>query len=125
MNNLFINNQLTQPFDFIIKGNVQDVLKTQKFDLQGNWQKLVWPTAQPPQIQSPKGYFQFSGTPNDHRLTLNGQLVQQHLPNATLDFAGEGNLGAFKLGKLEIKANSTLLKLSGKLAWKPLLTSSI
>jgi autotransporter translocation and assembly factor TamB len=115
---LLFNNSLVSPFDFKIFGQVEDVLKTTRIKAQGNWQNLRWPvTGNPPQIQSEQGHFELNGMPDNYQLTVNGQLKQQYIPQATLAFDGMGDLNAMVINKLKLKSSSGLFQLNGNVSW--------
>lgn len=115
---LIFDNQLTSPFKLALHGSVEDVLTTPRITAQGNWHNLTWPfTVKLPQIQSPQGHFEVAGLPNAYQLKLNGQLVQQYLPQAQLSFDGKGSLEAITIKKLELKSTTGLFQLAGDAAW--------
>jgi autotransporter translocation and assembly factor TamB len=115
---LVFDNQLTSPFKLALHGSVEDVLTTPRITAQGDWHNLTWPlSASPPQIQSPQGHFEVAGLLNAYQLKLNGQLVQQYLPQAQLSFDGKGSLEAIAIKKLELKSTTGLFQLVGNASW--------
>ncbi|MEQ1558625.1 MAG: translocation/assembly module TamB domain-containing protein [Methyloglobulus sp.] len=118
MKKLNIVHQQTSPFQLTLQGRVENVLLTPLLNLQGNWQKFVWPFAHsPPQIQSPQGQFTITGLVTDYNLNINGQLSQQYLPHANLVFDGKGSQNALTIKKMGIKSETGLFHLAGDLSW--------
>ncbi|SJM89322.1 Translocation and assembly module TamB [Crenothrix polyspora] len=115
---LVFDNQLVSPFKLALHGSVEEVLTTPRITAQGDWHNLTWPlSATPPQIQSPQGHFEMVGLLNAYQLKLNGQLIQQYLPQAQLSFDGKGSLEAIAIKKLELKSTTGLFQLAGNASW--------
>lgn len=127
LNTLLFSTQLITPFPVKLSGTIQDVLKkTPQFTLNGEWQNLVWPIANAtPNIQSPTGQIQLSGSTEAYQLTVNSQVVRDGLPKTELNVGGSGNLQAFNLAGLELKSADSVLKLAGQIAWQPLTTFNL
>jgi autotransporter translocation and assembly factor TamB len=118
LNKLLFDNQLASPFKLALKGQVEDVLKIPRIKAQGDWHDLVFPfAASPPQLQSEKGHFELDGLLTDYHLTVNGQLNQQYVPQASLSFDGKGGLDAMSINKLELKSSTGLFQLAGNTSW--------
>lgn len=115
---LVFDNHLASPFTLTLAGHVEDLLKTPRIEARGDWRNLAWPfAASPPQIQSQQGYFELAGLLNDYQLTINGQLNQQYLPQASVSFEGKGGLDALSINKLELKSSTGLFRLAGDVSW--------
>ncbi|MEQ1739510.1 MAG: hypothetical protein ABL884_06345, partial [Methyloglobulus sp.] len=115
---LLFDNQLASPFKLELKGQVENVLKTPRIKVQGDWRKLTFPfVASPPQLQSEEGHFELDGLLTDYHLTVNGQLNQQYVPQASLSFDGKGGLDAMNINKLELKSKVGLFQLIGIASW--------
>ncbi|MEQ1485752.1 translocation/assembly module TamB domain-containing protein [Methyloglobulus sp.] len=118
LNKILFDNQLASPFKLALKGQVEDVLKTPCIKAQGDWHDLVFPlAASPPQLQSEEGHFELDGLLTDYHLTVNGQLNQQYVPQASLSFDGKGELEAMNINKLELKSKVGLFQLTGIASW--------
>ena len=55
---------------------------------------------------------------DDYKITLNGQLTQQYLPEASLSFNGKGSQNALSIEKLELKSKTGLFQVNGKVSWQ-------
>lgn len=119
INRLSFDNRLSSPFNIALQGYVEDVLKTPTIKASGDWNNFIWPfSAKPSQIQSRKGHFELAGLLSDYQIKIDAELNQQYLPQTALIFDGNGGLDDLSVNKLEIKSNTGLFNLSGKLSWK-------
>ena len=71
-----------------------------------------------PQIKSEQGTIELAGLLDDYKITLNGQLTQQYLPEASLSFNGKGSRNALAIEKLELKSKTGLFQIGGKVSWQ-------
>ncbi|MBK8814811.1 MAG: hypothetical protein IPN42_04545 [Methylococcaceae bacterium] len=118
LNKLVFDNHLDSPFKLVLNGQVEDALKTPRIIAKGVWSNLVFPfVATPPQIQSKEGHFELDGLLTNYRLTINGQLSQQYVPQATLSFDGRGGLDAMNITNLELKSSTGIFQLTGSTSW--------
>ncbi len=71
---------------------------------------MVWPiTGTTPQVKSEQGTIELAGLLDDYKITLNGQLTQQYLPEASLSFKGKGSQNALSIEKLELKSKTGIV----------------
>ncbi|MGR9088523.1 MAG: translocation/assembly module TamB domain-containing protein [Gammaproteobacteria bacterium] len=89
------------------------------FGLNVEWQNLQWPMAgAPAEIQSEQGSLQWSGEPDDFRLTATASLIHPELPKSQMTLNGRGGLNAAVIEKLTLKSTAGTFHLTGKLAWQ-------
>lgn len=116
---IVFDNRLSAPFVANLEGNLEDVLGQPRIDASGNWRDLQWPlTAAKPELKSEQGTIALSGALDDYRLTVNGRLTQQYLPETQLSFNGTGSLEAMSIKKLELKSKTGLFLLTGDVSWQ-------
>jgi autotransporter translocation and assembly factor TamB len=89
------------------------------FNLTADWQNLSWPLGNTkPQLTSELGSIELTGTLNDYRIMINGDLTQPYLPKAALTFRGTGRTDALSIEKLEVKSTAGAFQLGGNVSWK-------
>lgn len=89
------------------------------FNLKANWQNFTWPLGNiKPQLTSELGSVELTGSLNDYRIMLNGDLTQPYLPKASLTFHGKGSADALSIEKLELKSTAGAFRLGGNVSWK-------
>ncbi|MEJ2574751.1 MAG: translocation/assembly module TamB domain-containing protein [Gammaproteobacteria bacterium] len=73
-----------------VHGSLSRLTQTPQADLAGNWRNLRWPPQGPATVRSQRGSFSISGTLDDYRLQLAGDVAGAQIPGATwsLDAAG-------------------------------------
>ena len=121
INKLTFDNQLSSPFKVVLKGNLDDLQTKPRINTRADWSKVVWPiTGAPPLLKSEQGTVELSGLLSDYKVTLNGQLTQQYLPEASLSFNGKGSQNALAIEKLEIKSKTGFFQINGNLSWQDL-----
>ncbi len=118
VNQLNINNRQSSPFMLNLKGDITELQNQPNFKLHGNWQQLKWPlTGQPTQFVSPQGFFEIKGPLDDYRVTLQGPLTQDYLPEAKLLFNGHGNSETINIDSLQIASNAGSFAVQGQAGW--------
>ena len=110
-----MDNQLSQPFQLVLTGNLDDLQATPRIAARADWSKLVWPITGAPQLKSDQGNLELSGLLDDYRITLNGQLSQQYLPESKLSVKGRGSQNDLTIEKLELESKAGLFQLGGKI----------
>jgi len=119
INKLSFDNHLSSPFTVVLKGNLDDLQATPRISTRADWSKVVWPvTGATPQLKSEQGSVELAGLLDDYQVTLNGQLTQQYLPEASLSFKGKGSQNALSIEKLELKSKTGLFQVGGNVSWK-------
>ncbi|CAA9892558.1 conserved hypothetical protein [Candidatus Methylobacter favarea] len=119
LHKLAFANNLSSPFQLILKGDLENLLDNPHIAARGDWQNIKWPiNGAAPQIKSEQGYFEINGLLTDYKIILNGQLSQQYLQKAGLSFNGKGSQDAMTIEKLELKSASGLLTINGNVSWK-------
>ncbi len=119
INQLAFDNQLSSPFKIVLKGHLDDLQTKPRINTRADWSKAVWPITGPaPQLKSEQGTVELAGLLDDYKITFNGQLTQQYLPEASLSFNGKGGLNALAIEKLELKSKTGLFQIGGKVSWQ-------
>ncbi|MFZ2171477.1 MAG: hypothetical protein WAW61_17785, partial [Methylococcaceae bacterium] len=119
INKLLFDNRLSSPFTIVLKGNLDDLQTTPRISTRADWNKVVWPvTGAAPQLKSEQGTVELSGLLSDYKVTLNGQLTQQYIPEASLSFKGKGSQNALSIEKLELKSKTGLFEITGNVSWQ-------
>lgn len=116
---IVFDNRLSAPFIANLAGSLENVLDQPRIDARGDWRDLKWPlTSAEPELKSGQGTLTLSGLLDDYRLTVDGRLTQQYLPEGRLSFNGTGSLEAMAIEKLELKSKTGLFQVAGDVAWK-------
>ncbi len=119
INTLSFDNRLSSPFMVNLKGQLADLQTRPRISSRADWTKVMWPLAgMTPQIKSEQGSIELNGLLNDYQLTLNGQLTQQYLPEASVSFNGKGSQNSLSIEKLELKSKTGLFQVNGNLSWQ-------
>lgn len=120
INKLSFDNHLSSPFKVVLKGNLEDLqATTPRINARADWNKIVWPVTDPtPRLKSEQGTIELAGLLDDYRITLNGQLTQQYLPEASLSFKGKGSQNALSIEKLELTSKAGLFQIGGNISWQ-------
>ena len=73
-----------------VHGSLSHLTQIPRADLAGNWKNLRWPLQDTATMRSQAGNFSVSGTLDDYRLQLAGDLAGKQIPGTTwsLDVAG-------------------------------------
>lgn len=118
INKLAFENHLASPFKVNVKGYLDDLQTTPRVNAQVDWHDFVWPfSGSMPQIKSEQGTIELIGLFDDYQLTLNGQLTQQYLPEASLSFKGKGSLTDLSIEKLILASKTGLFQIAGDVSW--------
>jgi len=119
INKLSFDNHLSSPFKVILKGRLDDLQTKPRITTRADWSKIEWPVTGPaPRIKSEQGTVELAGLLDDYKITLNGQLTQQYLPEASLSFKGKGSQNALAIEKLELKSKTGLFQIGGSVSWQ-------
>ncbi|MDD5463033.1 MAG: translocation/assembly module TamB domain-containing protein [Methylococcales bacterium] len=119
INQLTFDNQIASPFIVVLKGNLEDLQTMPRINARADWNKAVWPIGGvAPRIKSEQGAMEMTGLLKDYKITLNGQLTQQYLPEASLSFNGRGSQNALSIEKLELKSKTGVFQVNGDVFWK-------
>ncbi|MEI6335401.1 MAG: translocation/assembly module TamB domain-containing protein [Methylococcaceae bacterium] len=119
INTLSFDNRLSSPFIVNLKGHLDDLQTRPRITSRADWTNVVWPLAgTTPQIKSEQGSIEINGLLNAYQLTLNGQLTQQYLPEASVSFNGKGSQNSLSIEKLELKSKTGLFQVNGDLSWQ-------
>ena len=119
VNKLSFDNHLTSPFKVLLKGGLDDLQTMPRINTRADWSKVVWPvTGTAPQLKSEQGTVELAGLLDDYRITLNGQLTQQYLPEASLSFNGKGSQNTLDIEKLELRSKTGVFNIGGKVSWQ-------
>jgi autotransporter translocation and assembly factor TamB len=119
INKLSFDNHLSSPFKVVLKGGLDDLQTRPRINARADWNKLVWPVTNPaPQLKSEQGTVELAGLLDDYKITLNGLLTQQYLPEASLSFKGKGGQNALAIEKLELKSKTGLFQIGGNVSWQ-------
>jgi len=118
INKLSFDNHLSSPFMVNLKGQLDDLQTQPRISSRADWTNVVWPLAgTTPQIKSEQGSIELNGLLNAYQLTLNGQLTQQYLPEASVSFNGKGSPNSLSIEQLELKSKTGLFQVNGNLSW--------
>ncbi len=116
---LTFDNHLSSPFNVVLKGGLDDLQTAPRITARADWTKMVWPVTGPaPRVKSEQGAIELAGLLDDYKITLNGQLTQQYLPEASLLFKGNGSQSALSIEKLELESKTGLFQVNGKVSWQ-------
>jgi translocation and assembly module TamB len=119
INKLSFDNHLSSPFKVVLKGELDGLQTTPRVSTRADWSKVVWPiSGAAPQLKSEQGFVELAGLLDDYKITLNGQLTQQYLPEASLSFKGKGSRDAMSIEKLELKSKTGLFQIGGNVSWQ-------
>jgi len=119
INELSFDNRLSSPFIIGLKGHLDDLQTQPRITSHADWSNVVWPLAgMTPRIKSEQGTIELNGLLNDYLVTLNGQLTQQYLPEASVSFNGKGSQNSLSIEKLELKSKTGLFQVNGNLSWQ-------
>lgn len=119
INKFLFDNRLSSPFTVVLKGNLDDLQTRPRIAARADWNKIVWPITSPvPQIKSEQGSVELVGLLDDYQVTLNGQLTQQYLPEASVSFKGKGSQTALAIEKLALQSKTGLFQISGDVSWQ-------
>ena len=119
INKLSFDNQLSSPFKIVLKGHLEDLQTKPRINTRADWSKAVWPITGPaPQLKSEQGTVELAGLLDDYKITLNGQLTQQYLPEASMSFKGKGSQNALSIEKLELTSKTGLFQINGNVSWQ-------
>jgi translocation and assembly module TamB len=115
---LSFSHRVSSPFQLAVEGNLDDLDSAPRIAANAVWHNLVWPlTAGTPQIKSDQGSIEVSGLLSEYQISLNGQLSQQYLPDASLNFTGKGSQTAMTIEKLTFASPTGSFLLSGDISW--------
>ena len=118
LHNLSFDKHLSAPFKLALSGKLHNVLDTPRITVCGDWSRFRWPvTGATPEINSEQGHVELAGTLDDYRITVNGRLSQQYVPDAALSFNGKGGQTAMTIEKLALTSKTGLFELAGKVSW--------
>ncbi len=73
-------------------------------DLSGQWQALVWPLQDPPQVESPRGEFTLQGTLQNYSLALQTELTGPKLGQLNAGLQVKGTEQTLTLTSLSLRA---------------------
>jgi translocation and assembly module TamB len=88
------------------------------FQIELQWDKLNWPLAGEPTIQTSKTKISGKGDLNNYQLQLKGYYEAGLLPIAEVDLIGKGNLHSLTISQLLINTLDGHAKLNGNLSWQ-------
>jgi translocation and assembly module TamB len=98
-------------------------------DLRSTWAGLQWPLLRAardsPIVTSEAGVLSLSGTLDDYRLSLEGDLAMRGAPPGKVRLAGTGNSGALAFEQIEIAALRGRIVGRGDLSWRPEIGAAI
>ena len=115
---LVFDNHLISPFKANVKGHLDDLQTTPRVNAQADWHDFVWPfNGSIPQLRSEQGSIELAGLLDDYQLTLNGQLTQQYLPEASLSLKGKGSLTDLSIEKAALISKTGLFQIVGDVSW--------
>ena len=119
INKLSFDNHLSSPFTVVLKGSLDDLQTAPRISTRADWSKVVWPITGPtPRLKSEQGTIELAGLLDDYQVTLNGQLTQQYLPEASVSFNGKGSQNGLAIEKLELRSKTGLFQINGKVSWQ-------
>ncbi len=119
INKLLFDNHVSSPFTVVLKGYLDDLQTAPRISTRADWSKAVWPvTGAAPRLKSEQGAIELTGLLDDYKVTLNGQLTQQYLPEASLSFNGKGSQNALSIEKLELTSKTGLFQITGDVSWQ-------
>lgn len=125
-NQLNISSRQSSPFTLTLTGDITELQKTPKLNIRADWQQLTWPlTGQSVQFLSDRGFLAIKGSTEDYRISLEGPLTQDYLPEAKLSFDGHGNSEAISIDHLQIASSAGSFDLQGQAGWVPATTFAI
>ena len=115
---LSFSHQVSSPFKLNLQGKLDDLENAPHITAHADWHNLVWPiNGSTAQIKSDQGSVEVSGLLSDYHISLNGQLSQQYLSDATLSFTGKGSQTAMTIEKLALASTTGSFLLSGNVDW--------
>jgi translocation and assembly module TamB len=119
INKLLFDNRLSVPFMVVLKGRLDDLQTRPRIATRADWSKVVWPiTGATLPLKSEQGTVEVVGFLNDYQVTLNGQLTQQYLPEASILFTGKGSQNGLAIEKLALESKAGLFQVSGDVSWQ-------
>ncbi|MCQ8102811.1 translocation/assembly module TamB domain-containing protein [Methylomonas sp. SURF-2] len=107
------------PFPLSVHGTLKQLQTQAMLALRGDWQQLRWPpNAATPQFGSDRGFFEIDGVLDDYRVRVAGPLTQDYLPDARLEFSGQGSGKTLQIADLQLSSPAGGLFASGNVAWE-------
>lgn len=91
-----------------------------KLDAQLTWENLQYPlknTNKPLLVQSPKGSFKLTGTPQAYQLQLDSQVFGQNIPAARWQISGAGDREHVHISRIHGDLLQGTLDIDGLLQW--------
>lgn len=88
-------------------------------EFQGNWQRLAWPTANAPTVQSPTGTFAVRGSPDSYQLNLSARLSGAQIPTGTWSTVADGSRTGLSFSTIRAELLEGVLEGKGTLRWSP------
>ena len=101
--------------------NIED----QSFNLDGQWQSVVWPMQGEAQVASPKGKFQAKGKLTDYEFEVQTDLLGENIPKGSWHISGHGSDQALAQFQLNGKVLEGNIQSNGTAAWTPQVTWDI
>ncbi len=105
-----------------LQGEAELTADRQAVDMAGTWRNLGWPLQGERLVESPAGRLRLSGTPDDYRFEIDGQVQGTDIPAGRWSLAGNGTTRSVEIRRLQGNLLDGRVEGGGALAWDPGLT---
>ncbi len=123
---LVISHHISKPLDIQLHSTIHEVLGALRLEGHLKWQTVSWPlTTTAPQVNSPQGYFAWSGTLDQYQITLDTQVSGPQIPSGHWQLTAKGNTKELTVEKLRAEWLQGLTEMTGKVSWQPQLTAQL
>jgi len=114
-----------QPAQLQLHGHIDFALAEPGFELQADWQQLVWPLHTEPVASSANGELTLTGNASDWHIKATALLDAPEYPSSQIQLRGDGNSGAFDITAFQARLLDGSLQGSAHIAWAPQLTARL
>ncbi|MEI8573743.1 translocation/assembly module TamB domain-containing protein [Methylomonas sp. WH-1] len=116
---LILDISASGPFAATLHGQIDELLQTPGFALQGDWVDARWPlVGNLPQLTSPQGSLTVQGSASAFQAKLTADVRRAELPDAHVDLAMEGTPTSAKLQRFLVASKAGSLAVDGTIAWQ-------
>ena len=102
----------------VVNGTLSDLAHTPRAALAGSWQDLRWPLQGAAELHSRSGTFSVSGTLDDYRLQVAGDLAGKQMPDVSLSLDATGQAQALTVTRAAAQLLGGTLNAKGQIDWR-------
>lgn len=101
-----------------VHGTLSQLGRTPRAELAGNWQDLRWPLQGDETAHSKSGTFSVSGSMDDYRLQLAGDVAGKQVPSAAWSISAAGQAQALTVTRAAAQLLGGSISASGRIDWR-------